>query len=137
MSDHGQSRAFKEILWPFEARIFEFWLRFCDGACPRRPVTEPKRSQNSKRPRSLEALKRLQNFFNRSRSIKVNQGGFLGFSFSVLPVSFSDYPALTKVKVIQARLKSFITICISGRCIDFRSVKLFSVIVGQPSFLFA
>jgi hypothetical protein len=27
-----------------------FWRGFGEGACPQRPVTEPKRSQKSKRP---------------------------------------------------------------------------------------
>ena len=73
-------RAIKEILWPFEARIFEFWQGFGDGEehplcgaspllwrLPQRPATEPKRRQNSKRPLCLESFKWLQNFFNGSR----------------------------------------------------------------------
>src|SRR5882757_7439899 len=63
-------RAFQEIAWPFGARIFGFWRGFGEGACPQRPdcfarsarhywapdsqglgsQTEPKRSQNPKRP---------------------------------------------------------------------------------------
>jgi hypothetical protein len=50
-SVHGRpSRAFQIIMWPVGARIFGFWRGFGEGACPQRPVTEPKRSQNSKRP---------------------------------------------------------------------------------------
>jgi hypothetical protein len=42
--------AFEEILEPFGARIFGFWQRFGEGAGSLQPVTEPKRSQNPKRP---------------------------------------------------------------------------------------
>jgi hypothetical protein len=55
-------RALKEILWPFEARIFEFWRGFGDGACPQRPATEPERSQNSKRPLSLNGFQTATEF---------------------------------------------------------------------------
>jgi hypothetical protein len=62
------ARAIKEILWPCGARIFEFWRGFGEGACPQRPVTEPKRSQNSKRPLSqFHSTAWLQYFFNRSK----------------------------------------------------------------------
>ena len=68
------ARAIKEILWPFEARIFEFWQGFGDGAGPQRPATEPKRRQNSKRPLSLDGFKWLQNFFNGSRVDESDSG---------------------------------------------------------------
>ena len=44
------ARAVKEKLWPFGARIFGFWRGFGEGAGLNNPVTEPKRSQNPKRP---------------------------------------------------------------------------------------
>jgi hypothetical protein len=44
------ARAFEEILRPFVARIFGFWRGFGEGAGLKNPVTEPKRSQKSKRP---------------------------------------------------------------------------------------
>src|SRR5665213_225113 len=70
------TRAFKKILWPRGARIFGFEravpiIGFGEGACPLRPVTEPKRSANPKRPHfhfSRSFLPAwLQYFFNRSK----------------------------------------------------------------------
>ncbi len=60
-------RAVKKILWSFGARIFGFWRGFGEGAGPLRPVTEPKRSQNPKRPLTLFIPKRPQYLFNRSK----------------------------------------------------------------------
>jgi hypothetical protein len=75
LSLRQRHRAFKKILWPFGARIFGFW-----HCLPRSGTsyiwetdlqglgsqTEPKRSQNPKRPLSLLFSEWLQNFFNRS-----------------------------------------------------------------------
>ena len=59
--------AFQKILWSFGARIFGFWRGFGEGACPQRPVTELKRSQNPKRPLSNFIFTEwLQYFLNRS-----------------------------------------------------------------------
>jgi hypothetical protein len=63
--------AFKEKLWPFGARIFGFgeWCRssaFGEGAGLLNPVTEPKRSQNPKRPPAPFPAEGPQFFFNRS-----------------------------------------------------------------------
>jgi hypothetical protein len=64
-------RAFQKIMWPCGARIFGFWRGFGEGACLKQPVTEPKRSQNPKRPLSaFSHTAWLQNFLKGSKLIE-------------------------------------------------------------------
>jgi hypothetical protein len=53
----------KKCYSQFGARIFELWRGFGEGAGLNNPVTEPKRSQNSKRPFSLSILPNGYNIF--------------------------------------------------------------------------
>jgi hypothetical protein len=48
----GILERFKKYCSQFGARIFGFWQGFGEGAGLQNPVTEPKRSQKPKRPRS-------------------------------------------------------------------------------------
>jgi hypothetical protein len=53
----------KKCCSQFGARIFELWQGFGEGAGLENPVTEPKRSQSSKRPLSLTGLPNGYNIF--------------------------------------------------------------------------
>ena len=49
----GRLERLKKCYSQFGARIFELWRGFSEEAGLKNPVTEPKRSQSSKRPPSL------------------------------------------------------------------------------------
>ena len=57
------SERLKKCCRQFGARIFELWQGFGEGAGLENPVTEPKRSQSSKRPLSLTGLPNGYNIF--------------------------------------------------------------------------
>ena len=68
---------FKKYCSHFGARIFGFWRGFGEGAGLQNPVTEPKRSQNPKRPPpSIVSPEWLQFFLNRSRPEVSSQNYF-------------------------------------------------------------
>ena len=64
------SEHLKKCCSRFGARIFEFWRGFGEGAGLNNPVTEPKRSQNSKRPRSLYLPPNGYSIFENALSIE-------------------------------------------------------------------
>src|SRR5258708_1254603 len=71
------SRAFREIVWPVGGRIFGFWRGFGEGACPQWPVTEPKRSQNPKRPLAFSLPTEWPHYFlNRSNKVHAIKSPF-------------------------------------------------------------
>jgi hypothetical protein len=72
----------------FGARIFELWRGFGEGAGLNNPVTEPKRSQSSKKPLSLSTLSNGYNIFENALTL----GIFLAITLAFVSTAQSGPP---------------------------------------------